>query len=87
MVASNPGRVFFCTQAGTSNGTEPAGYATAVDGGSVTDNGAVFRAGWRFSFSVNVTSPNPQIAGYGYVHVYVGKISVTCYIDPEVPFV
>lgn len=87
VVASNPGRVFFCTQAGTSNGTEPAGYATAVDGGSVTDSGAVFRAGWRFSFSVNVTSPDPQIAGYGYVHVYVGKISVTCYIDPEVPFV
>jgi hypothetical protein len=47
--ASNPGRIFFCTTAGTSAGSEPGGYATATDGGSITDSGATFRAGCRFS--------------------------------------
>jgi len=59
-VATNPGRVFFCTSGGTSAGSEPGGYATAVDGGAVTDNGATFRAGWRESMVVTVT---PQMAG------------------------
>jgi hypothetical protein len=63
--ASNPGRIFFCTSAGTSAGSEPGGYATAVDGGSVTDSGATFRAGCRFSQTLTlpqagVTTWNPS---------------------------
>jgi hypothetical protein len=59
-VATNPGRVFFCTSSGMSAGSEPAGYATAVDGGAVTDGGAVFRAGWRQVLAVTFT---PQLKG------------------------
>jgi hypothetical protein len=59
-LASNPGRVFICTTGGTSAGSEPGGYATAVDGGSVTDNTAVFRAGWRCKLTQSIT---PQMQG------------------------
>lgn len=43
-VASNPGLDFICTTAGTTASSEPAGYATAVNGGTVTDGTAVFTA-------------------------------------------
>jgi len=43
-VASNPGFMFYCTTAGTSAGSEPAGYATAINAGTVTDGTAVFTA-------------------------------------------
>jgi hypothetical protein len=79
-LASNPGRVFFCTTAGTTAGTEPAGYATAVDGGSVTDGSAVFRAGWRQFMSVTVT---PQMAGYMRAAIKAAKASVNIWVDPR----
>ena len=78
-LASNPGRVFFCTTAGTSNGSEPAGYASAVDGGSVTDGTAVFRAGWRFKMTASIT---PQMAGPISMRVQAAEPSQTWYIDP-----
>lgn len=83
-VASNPGRVFFCTTAGTTAGSEPAGFAAAVDGGSVTDNTAVFRAGVRFKQTVTLTSPQPQLAGAVYIHPKVAKASSTVWTDPLV---
>jgi len=82
-LASNPGRIFFCTTAGTSAGSEPGGYSSAVDGGSVTDSGAVFRAGVRFSLTVTLSSPQPQKAGYIKAYVMVGKASASSiWIDP-----
>lgn len=81
-LASNPGRIFFCTTAGTSAGSEPGGYSSAVDGGSVTDGTAIFRAGFRFQFSVTLTSPQPQLAGLINVRTRVNKQSSTLYIDP-----
>jgi hypothetical protein len=84
-VASNPGRVFFCTSIGTGvlSGSLPAGYASAVDGGVVTDGGATFRAGYRFSMAVTITSPlpQPQLAGLISVIVKIAKTSTTYYID------
>lgn len=83
-VASNPGRVFFCTTAGTSAGSEPAGYATAIDGGTVADGTAAFRAGWRFSMSLTVT---PEMEGWfaAYVHYLDRQTVVTkAYVDPLV---
>ena len=79
-LASNTGRVFFCTTSGTSAGSEPGGYASAVDGGSVTDNTAVFRAGVRMT----VTSPSltPQVAGMLRATPKIGVASTTVYIDP-----
>lgn len=59
-LASNPGRVFRCTTAGTSAGSEPGGYSSAVDGGTVTDGGATFRAAWRVKISQAFT---PQKEG------------------------
>ena len=81
-LSSNPGRLFFCTTAGTSAGSEPAGYASAVDGGSVTDGTAVFRAGCRFKMAVTLTSPQPQQAGMIYARARAAKKSVTFYVDP-----
>lgn len=81
-VASNPGLVFFCTTAGTSNGSEPGGYATAVDGDTIADGTAAFRAGWRFSMSLTVT---PEQEGWMavYVHYLDSQGTPTAlYIDP-----
>jgi hypothetical protein len=83
-VADNSGRVFFCTTSGTSAGSEPAGFASAVDGGSVTDGTAVFRAGTRFSLTVTLSSPQPAITGYIYIYVYAALASSTFWIDPKV---
>jgi hypothetical protein len=81
-VASNPGRVFICTTAGTSNGSEPAGYASAVDGGSVTDNGATFKAAWRFKMAVTTTAA-PQNKGPLYATPHMAKASSVLFIDPK----
>lgn len=81
-VASNSGRVFFCTTAGTSAGSEPGGFASAVDGGSVTDGAAVFRAGVRFLLAVTLSSPQPQLAGYLRAIVKAALPSSTFYVDP-----
>ena len=78
-VASNLGRVFRCTTTGTSAGSEPAGYATAADGDSVTDNTAVFRAMRRQAVSVAVT---PQEIGPFFAIVHLAKASYTVYVDP-----
>lgn len=80
-VATNPGRVFLCTTAGTTAGSEPGGYATAVDGDSVTDNTAVFKAMWRFSLTV--TTGTVQLAGPLIVKCKAAKASMNgIYIDP-----
>jgi hypothetical protein len=81
-LASNPGRLFICTANGTSAGSEPAGYATAVDGGSVTDGGATFRALVRFSIAVTLSTPQPQEAGYIVTYIKGVKLSSTFWVDP-----
>jgi hypothetical protein len=78
-VSSNSDRVFFCTTGGTTSGSLPAGYASAVDGGSVTDGTAVFRAGVRMTVSLSIT---PQVAGLIRVVPKIGIASATLYIDP-----
>lgn len=81
-LASNPGRIFFCTTAGTTAGSEPGGYAGAVDGGSVTDNTAIFRAGVRFQLAVTLSTPQPQLTGYLTAIVKAAKATSTFYVDP-----
>jgi hypothetical protein len=80
--ASNAGRIFFCITAGTSAGSEPGGFATAVDGGSVTDGTATFRAGCRFSQTLTLSAPQPQQAGYLYAYPRIGRPSMIYYLDP-----
>lgn len=82
-VSTNPGRVFFCTSGGTSSSSIPAGYATAVDGGSVSDGTATFRAAVRFSKTAILSNPKPQIKGDIKVIVKAIKPSSTFYIDPK----
>lgn len=82
MTSNNAGRVFFCTTGGVASGSEPAGYTSAVDGGSVTDGTAVFRAGCRFSMVTTLSSPQPQMAGLIKATVKAARPSMTYYIDP-----
>jgi hypothetical protein len=83
ILASNPGRVFICTSAGTSAGSEPAGYATAVDGGTVTDSGATFQAMYRQVLTVACPASKPALAGWLIGIVRIGKASQTVYINPN----
>lgn len=81
-VATNTGRVFVCTTAGTSAGSEPGGYASAADGDAVTDNTATFRAMWRRKIDVTFT---PQEKGYIHATPCVAKASPTLiYVDPKI---
>lgn len=83
-LASNSGRVFFCTTAGTSDSTEPAGYASAVDGGSVNDGTAVFRAGRRYKITKSVT---PYEKGWLYWKPIVHLAGAVVYTDRTVTVV
>lgn len=83
-VSSNADRMFVCTTAGTSNGSLPGGYATMVDGDTITDGSAVFRAGWRFSMAVSITSPQVQQPGPLYVQAILSTGLTTFGLDPKV---
>lgn len=74
--------LFFCTTGGTSAASAPSGYASATDGGSVTDGSAVFQAGFRFSLTLTLTSPQPQQAGYINVAINAALPSSTFWVDP-----
>jgi hypothetical protein len=76
-VASNPGRIFFCTTAGTSSGSEPGGYSTAADGDAITDGSAVFTAARRYKLGVTFT---PTGKGFIYWRVKTAKQSFTSYV-------
>lgn len=78
-VGTNAGRIFFCTVAGTSAAAEPAGLATAIDGGAVADGTATFRAAVRQKLAVTLT---PQEKGYYLARVKMAKASYTAYVDP-----
>jgi hypothetical protein len=78
------GAPFVCTSAGTSAGTEPAGYATAADGDSVTDSGATFRKMYRQKLPVTLTTPRQKGAVIG--RVVLGAVpssTLPIYVDPN----
>lgn len=74
------GRLWICTTAGSSDSSEPAGYASGSDGSSVNDGGAVFRAGYRLTLSKSVT---PQEKGIIRARVCLAKASTTLYACPK----
>jgi hypothetical protein len=84
--ASNPGRIFFCTaivSTGISAASEPAGYASAVDGAVITDGNCTFRAGWRFKATLTLSSPQPAQAGYFTIYPKLGTSNAAIlYVDP-----
>ena len=59
-VSSNIGRLFIKQSGGAFNSSLPSGYATMVDGDTITDGSAVVRAMYRQTLSVSFT---PQRAG------------------------
>lgn len=86
-VSSNSGRIFFVSaisSSGTSSSSLPGGFATAVDGGSVTDNLVTWRAGWRFKMTVTLSSPQPAQVGYFTAYPRYSVPSQSYYIDPLV---
>ena len=86
-VASNAGRIFFCTTAGMSAGSLPGAYASAVDGGNVTDGAATFTAGTRFKIALTLSSPAPAIAGSIYATANLATASadpVRAFLDPAI---
>lgn len=76
--SSNPGRVFLVTTGGTTSGSEPGGYATAVDGTQITDGTATVRALFRCSIAVNFTQ---QIKGPVYVTPFFAGGGNTMWLD------
>jgi hypothetical protein len=78
-ITSNPGRVFFCITAGQTASAEPAGYTSAVDGGTITDGQATFRAGVRFKIQAAF---NQAIPGIVSAQIRVLRNSAVFYIDP-----
>lgn len=89
-VASNQGRVFVCTAGGTSSGSEPGGFASAVDGGVVADGGATWRAGWRVKMEKTFT---PQTRGMVRARIHVNlsttanALESTVFVDPKLTIV
>jgi hypothetical protein len=74
-VASNPGRLFWKSNSGTSTSaaSEPAAYATAVDGDTITDGTCTIIVGMRFKMTLTLSSPQPQLAGPIYVYPKIGS--------------
>lgn len=81
-VPDNLGRLFVCTTAGTTAGAEPAGYATALDGNTVTDGTAVFTAVNRYLVSIAWT---PGRIGTVRAFPRIGGITGTAWLfyDPK----
>ncbi len=84
-VASNAGRVFVCTVAAAASGSEPAAYATAVDGDLVVDGSATFRCCMRQKITVTFTPQRAGLIGF-YVHVIRDGHTTdrATYVDPTV---
>jgi hypothetical protein len=82
-VSSNAGRVFSSNSGSslTSASSLPAGYASLVDGGSVTDGGFTAIALCRFRMTASIT---PLLAGPIRVVIRATTPSAIYYIDPKI---
>ena len=80
-VASNTGRVFRCTAStGNSAASEPGGYATAVDGDSITDGNCTFEAMYRQKCEITVTAAEQGVVK---AQLFLGKASTTIWASAE----
>lgn len=81
-VPDNPGRLFQCTQAGTSAASEPAAYASATDGQTnIIDGTAQFIAIMRQKLQVTFTPARPGIVSA--IVRYQNASQLTLYVDPK----
>lgn len=84
-VPSNPGQRFYVVSgSGNSAASQPAGYATCVDGGSVTDGGWTVRAMVRFLISITLSGTQPAQQGPIYATIKAATPSTTFYVDPNI---
>jgi len=81
-VASNPGRIFVVTTSGTSAGSEPAAYATAVDGDTFADGTSTVHVARRVKFEVTATPARRGMACFSpQLNAVSGSV---IYIDPKI---
>lgn len=83
-LASNPDRIFFCSTAGTTAVSEPAGYASAVDGGAVADGAATFTAGVRQKVAVTFTPNRAGLIAFRVRDAHAESTATSVYVDPKV---
>jgi hypothetical protein len=81
-VASNPDRVFVVTTGGTTAGSEPGAYATAVDGDTFADGSATIHVARRIKFEVTAT-PNRRGVVFFTPTLYAASGNVL-YVDPKI---
>ncbi len=86
ILPSNTTLITICTSAGTSASSVPGGYASAVDGGAVTDGGATFQMATRFQLTVTLSSPQPKIVGDIRCQIKIGSNTGLFWIDPYPTF-
>lgn len=80
-LASNAGRAFICTaSSGNSAGSEPGGYATAVDGDSITDGSCTFKAMKRQKLVVTFTAAEQGVLR---IRPVLAKPSTTIYVGQK----
>lgn len=83
-LASNPTRLFVCTSGGTSASSEPGGYASAVDGGTVTDGTAVFTCMFRYKITLTFTPGRVGIVKVRPCYATTGSVGNNIVIcDPQ----
>lgn len=81
-VASNPNRVFYVTTGGTTAASEPAAYASAVDGDVITDGTAVVKALNRIKFEVTATPA--RAATITFKPYFMAPANSIIWIDPKI---
>ncbi len=81
-VASNPNRVFYVTTSGTTAASEPGAYASAVDGGTLTDGTAVIKVLNRIKFEVTATPA--RAATVTFRPHFMAPINSIIWIDPKI---
>jgi hypothetical protein len=86
-VASNAGRIFYCSTSGTSAASEPGGYLTAVDGGSITDGTATIKAGWRFKLALTITPAQASVLRATLLNHQTLTETITFWFDPKLDIV
>lgn len=86
--SGSPGSLFIVTAIGSSPhqsaASPPAGYTGAADGAVIADGNLTVQAGYRFSMTVTLSSPQPQLAGYLHTYVKAALASSTFYVDPQI---
>ncbi len=83
-VSSNAGRLFVKQSGGAFSGSLPGGYATMVDGDTITDGTAGVRAMYRQTLSVSFTPQRAGPIGFRVHIVHPDSNSKVVLIDPTV---